>query len=52
MSETVETEGEAPQTECRACEAVYTITIGEDFLVEPPRYCPFCGEYVVAEDDD
>ena len=47
-----EDENEVTETECRACEAIYTITIGEDLLEEPARWCPFCGEYVVPEDDD
>lgn len=49
----LETPEEAPQTqECRQCEAVFTIALDENYLFEQARYCPYCGEYIVAEDDD
>lgn len=36
--------------ECRNCEARYSILLGEDFLHENSRYCPFCGDYNTRDD--
>jgi rRNA maturation endonuclease Nob1 len=38
--------------ECRGCEACYSIILGEDYLHEEARYCPFCGEYIIIKGDD
>jgi predicted methyltransferase MtxX (methanogen marker protein 4) len=38
--------------ECRGCEARYSIILGEDYLHEEARYCPFCGEYIIVKGDD
>ena len=38
--------------ECRGCEARYSIILGEDYLHEEARFCPFCGEYIIIRGDD
>ena len=36
--------------ECNICEARFRILLEEDFLYEDPRYCPFCGDYMIHDE--
>ena len=52
MDDIIEPEEEidAELIECRECEARYSILLGEDYLHEDAHYCPFCGEYIVRDE--
>ena len=40
------------QHECTACGSAFTITYDEMQTESEPTNCPFCGEYLLLEDDD
>ena len=46
-----EPESTTPEIECRSCEAIYNIMLGDDFLDMEPRWCPFCGAVVVVKEE-
>ena len=51
MQDTTDPEEElaAELIECINCEARYSILLGDDFLIEEARFCPFCSEYIIRE---
>jgi predicted nucleic acid-binding Zn-ribbon protein len=40
------------QHECSACGSEFTITYNEMYTESDPAHCPFCGEFLVLEQDD
>ena len=40
----------AQMVECTFCEVRFGVILGEDFLEEGVHHCPFCGEYIVDDD--
>ena len=40
----------AQMVECTFCEVRFGVILGEDFLEEGVHHYPFCGEYIVDDD--
>lgn len=38
--------------ECSACSSEFTINYNEMSTESDPIHCPFCGEYLILEDQD
>jgi hypothetical protein len=37
---------------CENCDSEYTIVYDEDKVDDSPKYCGFCGEYIVNEESE
>jgi len=40
------------QHECSACGSNFTISYNEMYTESDPTHCPFCGEYLILDDQD
>ena len=40
------------QHECSACGTEFSITYNEMYTESDPTNCPFCGEYLILEQED
>jgi predicted nucleic acid-binding Zn-ribbon protein len=40
------------QHECSACGSEFSITYNEMYTESDPTHCPFCGEYLILEQED
>jgi predicted nucleic acid-binding Zn-ribbon protein len=40
------------QHECSACASQFSISYNEMHTETDPTYCPFCGEYLILEQED
>jgi len=40
------------QHECTACGSAFTITYDEMQTESDPSHCPFCGEYLILDDEN
>lgn len=40
------------QHECSACSSQFSISYNEMNTETDPTYCPFCGEYLILEQED
>jgi len=38
--------------ECTACSSQFTVSYNELYTESDPMHCPFCGEFLVLEDED
>jgi predicted nucleic acid-binding Zn-ribbon protein len=38
--------------ECTACSSQFTVSYNELYTESDPTHCPFCGEYLILDDDD
>ena len=39
------------QHECSACASNFTISYNEMYTESDPNHCPFCGEYLILDDE-
>lgn len=37
---------------CSACASEFSISYNEMYTESDPTFCPFCGEYLILDDDD
>jgi predicted nucleic acid-binding Zn-ribbon protein len=38
--------------ECTACSSKFTVSYNELYTESDPTHCPFCGEYLILDDED